>query len=548
MKKYSFKLLSLFLALTLAVSAVMSANADDIVDNSNVKEVEIRGAGVMDYSLNLTCDYSDSYFYEDNTVYNPKLAMLTLEMAMAAFNTPEYLHGDTDSRLPAEYNIDYSYKSLGFENAKYYNYDIPVTDKSDKVAFSFATKDIKDPSGAIDTLIAVIVRGGNYGGEWVSNFHAYDSDDPLYTEPHYGFKTAAKKLYDAFNSFLYENGDSFKGNIKLWTTGYSRGAAVSNAFAHLVNTSQEIDAVSKYLSRNNIYAYQFACPPGGRESLLDAEADKNIFVVSSPCDFVPMIPFTQWGFSVYGNLRYLPDTMNVTAQKYFDELLSGTKYEGNAPCSHEQAETFSDFSNKLSSTFTEDTYKRLQDTIMRLVGKAYESEDELSSSGGLTNNKLVIVALGAFLKLKTDFDLEKNFNAIVYGHLPEHYLALIYSSLYRDDTEEDDSDTETDTEIISDSDIMSETDTQSDTDDTDTMPDTETDTSSDREKYKLLGDATIDGKVDMQDVVEIQRYIAKLVQFIPEQSINSDVNEDSFVNMLDITQLQLFIAGLIDAF
>ena len=559
MKGYFFKLISVFLAIMLACSAVMSAVADDKSSGFyDTRTIHLKGCGVTDYSLDLSCEYSDSYFYIDNTIYNPRLSMLTLEMAMSAFTCPEYIHGD-DSYTP-EYNAVYSYKQLGFENAKFYNYEISLTDKSDKVAYSFATKEIINQEGNPDTLVAVIIRGGNYGGEWVSNFHAYGDDDPLYTSEHYGFKTAAKDVFDSFDEFLKKNGELLKGNVKLWTTGYSRGAAVCNMFSHLVNTAKSSTFVSKYIDRSNVYSYQFACPCGTRDARLDNEADQNIFVISSPCDLVPMIPFPQWGFAANGNIINLPDEMDEVAQSYFDYLLKGTEYCGHAPCSPKQADTFQRITDKISEALTEGAYKGLQSTIMKLVGKSYNSEDEISSSGGITSNKALIAAISFIVKSRTGFDLEENFNGIVYGHLPEHYLSLIYSSIEGSEIIEPTSDLEkgTDTETESDT-LFTDSQTESDAADTTTESDdsdnsdvtiiTDTD-SSDTENplLKLTGDVTLDGDISMEDVVLLQRYIARLVNFMDEQEDNADVNSDGDVNMLDVTRIQYYLAGLIDRF
>ncbi len=61
-----------------------------------------------------------------------------------------------------------------------------------------------------------------------------------------------------------------------------------------------------------------------------------------------------------------------------------------------------------------------------------------------------------------------------------------------------------------------------------------------------LGDVNHDDNVNMEDVVFIQKHIAKL---IPDEEIDmpvSDVNKDMKINMLDVVHLQKYIAKLID--
>ena len=64
----------------------------------------------------------------------------------------------------------------------------------------------------------------------------------------------------------------------------------------------------------------------------------------------------------------------------------------------------------------------------------------------------------------------------------------------------------------------------------------------------MLGDVNGDGKATMEDVVLLQKYIAKLVELIPEQLKLADVNGDGDVNMLDVTTIQKYIAKLIPEF
>ena len=52
----------------------------------------------------------------------------------------------------------------------------------------------------------------------------------------------------------------------------------------------------------------------------------------------------------------------------------------------------------------------------------------------------------------------------------------------------------------------------------------------------------------MEDVVLVQRYIAKLVEFTPKQLKLGDVDRSGDITMLDVTTMQKFIAKLIDKF
>ncbi|MCR5635601.1 MAG: leucine-rich repeat protein [Clostridiales bacterium] len=120
-----------------------------------------------------------------------------------------------------------------------------------------------------------------------------------------------------------------------------------------------------------------------------------------------------------------------------------------------------------------------------------------------------------------------------------------------DAKDSDDTNTEINTE--SEIDTSSATDTeptsQSDTE-SDNTSDTSTDTekATDTDKQGMTGDLNGDGVVTMEDVVILQKHIAKLVEFTVEQTKLADVNGDGIVNMLDVTTIQKYIAKLIEKF
>ena len=70
----------------------------------------------------------------------------------------------------------------------------------------------------------------------------------------------------------------------------------------------------------------------------------------------------------------------------------------------------------------------------------------------------------------------------------------------------------------------------------------------DIDKPNITGDANGDGNVTMEDVVLLQKNIAKLIEFTPDQKKLADVNSDGDVNMQDVTKIQRYIAKLIEDF
>lgn len=60
-------------------------------------------------------------------------------------------------------------------------------------------------------------------------------------------------------------------------------------------------------------------------------------------------------------------------------------------------------------------------------------------------------------------------------------------------------------------------------------------------KAVMWGDVNMDGRVNINDVTEIQKYCAELTVFTDEQFLAADVNKDGAVNIFDATELQKYI-------
>ncbi len=115
--------------------------------------------------------YSDSFFAHSALEYDHSLALASLGLVGAAFNTAA-----SDARYWAngevgrEANLADAFATLGFADPVFYHYDIDVGQAGDFVGHSLARKTIP-LNGQRTTIVAVILRGGGYGGEWVSNLH-----------------------------------------------------------------------------------------------------------------------------------------------------------------------------------------------------------------------------------------------------------------------------------------------------------------------------------------------------------------------------------------
>ena len=167
--------------------------------------------------------YSDSFFTHPATQYDHQLALATLGLVCAAANTvasdAEYWVNGSVGR---EAHIAAAYEALGFEDALFYNYDLDTGRAGDFVGYSLARKTLT-LNGQRTTLVALVLRGGGYGGEWASNFHIGD------TSAHTGFVTPVAAVFASLKAYLARAGQG--GAFKLWLGGYSRGSIIANLLA-----------------------------------------------------------------------------------------------------------------------------------------------------------------------------------------------------------------------------------------------------------------------------------------------------------------------------
>lgn len=267
MKRNSLKRVALFLmVMVLCASFPVYAFKVSAVTNSMVART----------ISEIPVEFDDSYFNAPSTTYNHRLAQASIGLAVAAFR-PVY---EKDVHSPSQHAIQFML-DCGFNDL--------VTDDYDKnpslftVASIIGMKEMTDEDGQPYTVIAVAVCGGGYSNEWLSNFTVGTG------ERHQGFDSAADLIVNRI--FGYIGRRNIQGRIKIWITGFSRSAAVSNiAAADLVD--------SGVFNKEDIFAYLFATPRTTKDS--NPERYDNIFSIVGQYDPVPQVPLSSWGFERYG--------------------------------------------------------------------------------------------------------------------------------------------------------------------------------------------------------------------------------------------------------
>lgn len=175
-----------------------------------------------------------------------------------------------------ESNTAKKFGEYGFSVITQKNYERPQSQIDHTSAYTIGRGKISVGKKIQDAYL-IVIRGTD-GNEWFSNF---DFAPSASGNSHF----AMDFLYSAEDIFLDLQKIISDENAIIIVSGHSRGGAVANLLALLLNESY---------NRSKIYAYTFASPATVRN--LNGIYDKNIFNVLNPADLVPYLPLQAWGF------------------------------------------------------------------------------------------------------------------------------------------------------------------------------------------------------------------------------------------------------------
>ncbi len=352
------KLLSLLVVLTLLLACLPAGVL--AADNGEIPVT-------LDYSgLTISAVFRESDFARSAYEYNHDLAWLTLCLELSAYSAETRISwgedGADDSDIAARRsaNVAKAYAQLGFDRVDYYNYGVSLNESSDKVAYSIGQKTLGDGS----TLVTAFIRGGGYGGEWASNFNL--TDDAMAQGYHAGFSAAADGVLEQLKETL----GGIAGPVKLWITGYSRGAATANLLAGKLD---DYALTTDSLSPENIFTYTYATPCGVlpvRDPA--AEVYGNIFNIVNPGDLVTMVAPAAWGYGRYGVTKAFDVNASAAVLQSVDQVWN--RYWDELPADENDGDNF-------KGEFTgADTAKNLQaaqmfQKVMETLAENYPTEE-----------------------------------------------------------------------------------------------------------------------------------------------------------------------------
>lgn len=219
-----------------------------------------------------TIEYSDSYFEVPSPGNHPELRAVSYALALAGFENESDGY-PSDGSTPNLKLVTFL-NQLGFSN--YRKWDTGSDEGGYSIGTTIARKIL--PNG--QTLIVVAPRNYNYMTEWLSNFNVGVDGD------HTGFTESAELIKERLDEYIYVNHLS---NYKVWMVGYSRGGAVIDLAAKMINeNSSDYD-----MEADDFYVYTFGAP----RASLNEPGYTNIHDVKDGNDLLLGYVFPElWGF------------------------------------------------------------------------------------------------------------------------------------------------------------------------------------------------------------------------------------------------------------
>lgn len=290
LQMFSRRIISVILSLCLVLSSLFTvpASAADTDDGSG----GVFRCAWFDETLVYPYTYSDSLFDASPYSYNHDLAVFSLELAMASFNSFDKEHRDehiTDMLTECGYAVT----TYGYDTGDY-----------DTIGLAVGSRKMNG-----FTAVLAVVRSGNYGMEWGGNMHIGSGDGN-----HEGFDIGKSLVLGYLNDWFEVNRP--RGKIKLLIPGYSRGASVANLAAGELDSGKYKESLgdrTDYIDMENnidLFCYTFEAPQCTTDKTAHDKIYNNIFNVINPNDYVPLFVMSDWGFTHYGVRVELPTADN----------------------------------------------------------------------------------------------------------------------------------------------------------------------------------------------------------------------------------------------
>ncbi len=301
-------LLTLVMVMTFAPTALLASAKTAKTKTVTVRAVEDHFTSNA-HDEEWTFTYSDSYFDKSGYTFQHDLATMTLGLAMASFSSRDAINEKDHSK--ENQNFISLMKQIGFKNPQS-NEDMTKATTKDSIGVNCAYKKRSDGS----TLIAVGIRGDVYRSEWGGNILVGK------TGMHENWTQCRNKAIRYVRQYIKEN--NITGRVKIWVTGYSRSAAVSNLVAGQLDNGVKLGNGTT-LAPEDLYCYTFECPKGAHVTRVQDEKYDNIHNILNENDMIAYVVPADWGFCRYGKDYYYPSKASADSDEQYKELSDNAK-------------------------------------------------------------------------------------------------------------------------------------------------------------------------------------------------------------------------------
>lgn len=239
--------------------------------------------------------YSDGYFTDTAYQYRQDLAAVTMAMCLASGNV-----ADPERYREGPANLEDFFEQIGFSDFEA-NEDFTTRPGRNTFGVGIANKEIR-VNGEKYTVIAIGLRGCGYYAEWAGDLNVGLEGE------HTGFAICRDKALEFLQSYLAKHSE-ITGKIKIWCTGYSRGAAGANLLGGALDDmflSGASVGKNVTLSPKDMYIYTFEAPMGADINKVGGRIYENIHNVINYNDLVVRVAPECMGFARYGVDHVMP--------------------------------------------------------------------------------------------------------------------------------------------------------------------------------------------------------------------------------------------------
>ena len=242
--------------------------------------------------------FSDDFFKASGKAYNSHLATLSMALAEASVSSTREPFTDEGYANKSRNAIAFL-EDNGFGDIEINN-DYRIKPTKDTMGVGCAHKKVTD-DGKDYTLLVIMPRNAGYEAEWGNNFVLGADGDAT------GFDRSADICLDFAKSYVAAH--DITGDIKLWTVGYSRGAAAANLMAKkLIDDPAACLGDAVTLDSDDIYAYTFGTPSAAdADNAPRDEKYAGIFNQYEDTELASAMAPAAMGFERYGTDRMIFD-------------------------------------------------------------------------------------------------------------------------------------------------------------------------------------------------------------------------------------------------